>query len=232
MVRVAFPLLLAFATLLSSAAQSSQNDTAAKLGAATWQLVKFEGGDGRILTPPDKSKYTLAFAPEGRVSVRIDCNRGAGTWKSSGPNQLEFGPLALTRAMCPPDPLNDRMVKDWAYVRSFTTKNGHLFLSLMADAGIYEFEPQQAQAGGSQPVSSRGPVNYQCGPTGDGTFSVTFFQTRPAMVLVKHQGDARPAFQVEAASGARYEGQDLMFWDKGGNALISWSGLQLTCTSR
>jgi para-nitrobenzyl esterase len=34
------------------------------------------------------------------------------------------------------------MVKDWALVRSYVFKDGHLFLSLMADGGIYEFEPK------------------------------------------------------------------------------------------
>jgi para-nitrobenzyl esterase len=29
-----------------------------------------------------------------------------------------------------------------AYVRSYVIRNGHLFLSLMADGGIYEFEPR------------------------------------------------------------------------------------------
>jgi hypothetical protein len=34
-----------------------------------------------------------------------------------------------------------RIVKDWNFVRSYVIKDGHLFLSLMADGGIYEFEP-------------------------------------------------------------------------------------------
>lgn len=113
----------------------------AELKGTSWQLVKFQGSDDKALTPDDRSKYTLAFAGEGRVSVRIDCNRGFGTWKSSGANQLEFGPLALTRAMCPPAALNDRLAKDWEHVRSYIVKDGHLFLSLMADGGTYEFEP-------------------------------------------------------------------------------------------
>lgn len=61
--------------------------------------------------------------------------------KSSGPNQLQFGPLALTRAQCPPGSLHDRVVKDWEFVRSYILKDGHLFLALMADGGIYEFAP-------------------------------------------------------------------------------------------
>jgi heat shock protein HslJ len=56
------------------------------------------------------------------------------------PNQLEFGPLALTRAMCPPGSLHDQIAKNWTYIRSYVIKNSHLFLSLMADGGVYEFE--------------------------------------------------------------------------------------------
>jgi para-nitrobenzyl esterase len=49
--------------------------------------------------------------------------------------------------MCPPGSLHDRLAKDWEFVRSYTIKDGHLFLSLLADGGTYEFEPM----GGSQP---------------------------------------------------------------------------------
>jgi para-nitrobenzyl esterase len=111
------------------------------LESTAWQLVRFEGGDGTVLTPDDGSKYTIAFGSDGRVSVRVDCNRGTGTWTSVGPNHLVFGPLALTRAMCPPESMHDRVVRDWEYVRSYVIEDGHLFLSLMADSGIYEYEP-------------------------------------------------------------------------------------------
>jgi para-nitrobenzyl esterase len=104
-------------------------------------LVKFQGGDGTLLTPDDSAKYTLAFGADGSVNARIDCNRGHGTWKSSGPNQLQFGTLALTRAQCPPGSLHDRIVRDWEFVRSYILTDGELFLSLMADGGIYEFAP-------------------------------------------------------------------------------------------
>jgi len=111
------------------------------LGGTSWQLVRFQGGDDTILTPDDKAKYTIAFGPDSSLSARIDCNRGRGAWTSSGPGQIQFGPLALTRAMCPPGSLHARIVKHWPYVRSFVLKDGHLYLSLMADGGIYEFEP-------------------------------------------------------------------------------------------
>ena len=119
----------------------STQDAPADLGGTSWRLVRFQGGDGLTLTPDDKAKYTIVFGTDGRLNARIDCNRGSGTWKSSGPPQLEFGPLALTRAKCPPGSLHDHLVKQWPYVRSYVMKDGHLFVSLMADGGIYEFEP-------------------------------------------------------------------------------------------
>jgi META domain-containing protein len=61
------------------------------LGATSWQLVRFQGSDGAVLTPDDSAKYTVAFAADGAVSVRFDCNRGRGTRTSPGPQQLQLG---------------------------------------------------------------------------------------------------------------------------------------------
>jgi len=120
----------------------TEQPSAAMLEGTSWRLVQFRGGDETILTPDDKEKYTVAFEDQGRLSAQIDCNQGTGTWKSPGPGQLEFSPLAMTMAAClQPAPLNERMPKQWQYVRSYVMKDGHLFLSLMADGGIYEFEP-------------------------------------------------------------------------------------------
>ena len=112
-----------------------------QLQGTSWQLVRFRGGDDATLTPDDRAKYTIAFGADGRLTARVDCNRGRGTWTSQGSNQLQFGPLALTRAQCPAGSLHDQIVKQWSSIRSFLIKDGHLFLALMADGGTYEFEP-------------------------------------------------------------------------------------------
>jgi heat shock protein HslJ len=111
------------------------------LAGTSWQLVRFQGGDGSALTPDDRAKYTIEFGAGGSLQARLDCNRGRGGWTSRGPNQLELGPLALTRAACPAGSLHDPILKQWGNVRSYVIKGGHLFLALMADGGIYEFEP-------------------------------------------------------------------------------------------
>jgi para-nitrobenzyl esterase len=132
---------LPLAIACSARTPATPQNAAVRLGGTSWQLVRFQGSDDKVLTPDDSAKYTIAFGTDGSVSARVDCNRGRGTWKSSGPNQLQFGPLALTRAACPPGSLHDRIVKDWEFVRSYTLKDRHLFLALMADGGIYQFEP-------------------------------------------------------------------------------------------
>jgi para-nitrobenzyl esterase len=132
------PLLLSL--MVAGCAQFASKGSPPSLGGTSWQLVKFQGGDGTVLTPDDKARYTLAFAHDGVMTARIDCNRARAAWKSSGPNQLEFGPMAATRAQCPPGSLHDQIMRQLPNVRSYVVKGGHLYLSLMADGGIYEFE--------------------------------------------------------------------------------------------
>jgi heat shock protein HslJ/uncharacterized lipoprotein YbaY len=140
---VAGTLVARFESDAAGTAAASPAGSDAALGGTSWRLVRFEGGDGTTLTPDDPGKYTLEFASSGGLMARVDCNRGHGTWESSGAGQLTLGPLALTRAMCPPGSLHDQIVRQWSYIRSYVLKDGHLFLALMADGGIYEFEPSR-----------------------------------------------------------------------------------------
>jgi para-nitrobenzyl esterase len=213
---------------LSGHAQSKD----AALAGTSWQLVRFEGGDGAVATPDDGAKYTLAFDAAGTLAARIDCNRGRGTWKSPGPNQLELGPLALTRALCLPPSMHDQIVKQWSNIRSYVVKDGHLFLALKLDGGIYEFQPQAGTQTGAQtlrsPVTSRGPVTWMC-TDGSAALRATFYATQPAMVLLERGGVTRPAFQVVAASGSKYEGDGVLFWEARGEAMLTWMGVESKC---
>lgn len=121
---------------------------AASLAGTSWQLVKFTGSDGTKVEPDERAKYTLAFQPDGVVVARIDCNRGRGAWKSDAPGQLVFGPLALTRMLCPPGSMHDRIAADFGAVRAYAIRDGHLMLSLMADGGTYDYEPATAAPSG------------------------------------------------------------------------------------
>ena len=57
-------------------AQNPASESVSDLSSTTWQLVKFQGGDDKAKPPDDPAKYTLAFASDGQLSARLDCNRG------------------------------------------------------------------------------------------------------------------------------------------------------------
>lgn len=132
-------LAIAFMVLSSVAvfAQSSRSS----LSGTSWQLVKFQGPDERIFTPGDKSKYTIRFGSNGRVTARVDCNRASSSWKVNAKGELQFGSWDRTNAKCGAGSLHDQIVMEGAMVRKFEFKDGHLFLSGMAAGGYYELEP-------------------------------------------------------------------------------------------
>jgi para-nitrobenzyl esterase len=118
----------------------AQKGSAADLAGTSWQLLAIRPKEGPTVAPDDSSKYTLDFGAGGKLSARIDCNRGSGHWTSSSPGRIEFGPMALTRAMCPPGSLHDRVAKDLGHVRAFAFEGSHLVLTLEPEGTRYEFD--------------------------------------------------------------------------------------------
>ncbi len=120
------------------------------IAGTSWRLVEIQSMDDAQGTtrPDDPAKYTIVFDSSGRASLRLDCNRGNGTYRAERAGErggsLTFGPLAVTRAFCQPPSLGDRIARDMQYVRTYTLANGRLHFSLMADGGIYVWEPTQA----------------------------------------------------------------------------------------
>jgi heat shock protein HslJ len=111
------------------------------LNGTSWQLVRFQGPDERTFTPDDKSKYTITFGNNGRVTARVDCNRASSTWRASANGELQFGSWSRTSARCGPKSLHDQIVTEGGAVHNFSIKDGHLFLAGMAEGGYYELEP-------------------------------------------------------------------------------------------
>jgi heat shock protein HslJ len=142
-------LLLALAVAIISAITNSEHTQASgqkssgasELAGTSWQLVKLQGADESTTVPDDKSKYTITFGRDGRVTARVDCNTGRSTWRSTRPGELKFGSWSMSRAKCPPGSLQERIVTEGAAVNSYVIKDGHLFLSGMAAGGSYELEP-------------------------------------------------------------------------------------------
>ena len=114
---------------------------ASELVGTSWKLVRFQAGDESTIVPGDGSKYTITFGSDGRVTARVDCNRASSTWRSTGASELEFGSWSRTSNKCPPGSLHDKIVTEGAHVRTYSIKDGHLFLSGMKAGGYYELEP-------------------------------------------------------------------------------------------
>ena len=115
--------------------------TASELAGTSWQLLQISSMDDSTDVPDEPSRYTLELGADGSASILADCNRGMGNWSSEGASQLTFGPVAVTRAMCPPGSLSEKYLAQFEYVRSYVLKGGHLFLATMADGSIIKFEP-------------------------------------------------------------------------------------------
>jgi heat shock protein HslJ len=128
------------AVALATAQKSSGGNP---LSGTSWQLVKFQGPDEQTFTVDDKSKYTITFGANGRVTARVDCNRASSTWRLKGNGELHFGSWSRTSAKCGPGSLHDQIVNEGGDVRNFAIKDGHLFLS--GGGASYELEPLPAK---------------------------------------------------------------------------------------
>lgn len=117
-----------------------------------WELVAIESMDDAQGTThvAQPERFTLLLAEDGRASLRLDCNRGTGRWTHTpapggstrdASGTLQFEAIVTTRALCPPPALDQRVARDLGYVRSYRLKNNRLFMSLMADGGIYQWRP-------------------------------------------------------------------------------------------
>ena len=119
------------------------------LSGTSWRLIEIQSMDDAVGSThvADPSRYTMRLNGDGSVALRLNCNSATGSWlaeaagsdPSSG--RFEFGPLAATMALCPPPSLDDQVTKQAPYFRSYLLNEGRLYLSLMADGGIFVWEP-------------------------------------------------------------------------------------------
>jgi heat shock protein HslJ len=122
------------------------------LTAVVWEWREFRGGDDSVVAPEHPENYTLTFLVDDKLAIRADCNRATGAYTVDGPS-LELTVGGMTRAMCPPDSLSDRFVRDLGDVRSHVFRDGNLYLALMADAGIMEFVAHVPELDTATPVA-------------------------------------------------------------------------------
>lgn len=74
----------------------------------------------------------------------------------------------------------------------------------------------------------RSPVTFSCD---DGTaVAVTWISGDPVAARLERDGETRYLTQTVAASGARFESADTLFWNRGAETIIEWDQAQLRCS--
>lgn len=154
-IRAVFILLLGIVTLgaCSSLPAASESDAQAAqtlppFANQRWYLVQIQSMDDRVFKPKPGVEYSFELNVDGWAVV-ADCNRGRGMIKWTPPSGLMPGPIAMTRAVCPPGSLSQRYVQNLGFVRSFVLQDGRLFLATMADGAILEFSRSNLVAEGA-----------------------------------------------------------------------------------
>jgi len=105
-------LLLAIAATLVAGSQGLAAGDAVPstpLAGTKWRLVEFQSMDDAqgIARPGEGTVYSMWLHGDGTVTMQLNCNRATGTWSAvpgsdAASGRFEFGPLAATRALCPP----------------------------------------------------------------------------------------------------------------------------------
>lgn len=148
--------------LTLSACQGSQNSSSAndipnvmkvvELADTKWQLVELVSTDGLTpnASPVDQNAYQLHLNRDGTANIKLNCNRANGPWSSVNTAEgtsgiFNIGPAAMTRAMCPPDSLDQRIARELKYIRSYVMKDGHLNL-LLLNGGSQIWAPLEGPA--------------------------------------------------------------------------------------
>ena len=121
----------------SNAAPPALSAAANELAIPTWQWVRTDAADGRVVNAAAPERYTLKFEGGGRVLVRADCNRGSGSYEVNG-GQMKLAPIALTRMGCPPGSQDAEFVQAIGRVSTYAIDSGQLTLRL-ADGATMRF---------------------------------------------------------------------------------------------
>lgn len=110
------------------------------LTGTSWTLHAIQASTTKLVDP---GKFTLTLGPEGKATLRLDCNRGMAKWQASAESPssglLLFGPVAGTRALCPSPSLDDQVTMSLALVRGYTLNEDSLLMSLMSDGTVMEW---------------------------------------------------------------------------------------------
>lgn len=118
----------------------SPSAVTADLSGSSWKWLQTSSPSSEITRVRTPRRYTVAFLPDGKLKLRLDCNQGAGSYAISG-SDLKIEVATTTRKACPPRSLADRFLADLNRAATYTLTDGNLVITLQADGGEMKFAP-------------------------------------------------------------------------------------------
>ena len=97
-----------------------------------WQQTRYNNDQNAV--PTDPTKYTVTSNTDGTINIRADCNRGGGTYSIQN-QQITIEVTHTTRAMCPPDSLDQEFIKNLNATKIYFFKDANLYFDLKYDTG-------------------------------------------------------------------------------------------------
>ncbi len=115
-VRVARSIVFAIVVSTAACAHNSGGSSATSPSApivdpaavvnGSWTLQSLTRPDSSTVSITEPGQFTLQLGEDNRVTLRIDCNRGTGSYTLAA-STLTIGPLATTKAYCASAPLDN-----------------------------------------------------------------------------------------------------------------------------
>ena len=181
-----------------------------------------------------RSMITMDFSEGGRIAGSTGCNRYVGD-ATVARDVLSLGGIGSTRRACPPalmdqeqrflNALNDstRFAIDrdtWLVVYDAAGVERLRATGIDSDPTAKRPEPQD--------IGSGEDIVFDC----EGKGSISFHFVGPETIELKAGEAVRVLTRERTASGGRYSGNGLEFWNKGAEALLTIGEEQFTCKRR
>ncbi len=115
---------------------NQNSDDAGKLENTSWRWQSTETAS-RTTKVDKPENYQLEFTADGKIRVLADCNRGGGSYESSG-ESLKFSPIFTTKMACPSGSLDMRFLNDLQAAQSYKI-DGKMLLINLSGGGAMKF---------------------------------------------------------------------------------------------
>lgn len=115
------------------------------LARQTWELREIRTSSSRpvILTDEQSRNHTLKFGRDNALVLKLDCNNGTADWTAGdaieGKGILTIGPVAATRALCPPPSYGEQLAADLPQASAFMLSDEGRKLSIVTRHVLFRF---------------------------------------------------------------------------------------------